>query len=650
MALPPADDVCDASIVTIDLSPAPQLKAAQRFDGIQLHFSSQPRTKSQGLRSEPAEQHMGMPAIKPLEPLDENEVKAAHSQLRLKVRNHVVPWLFAIVFLVAMCGRNMGVAALSMTPKLGFTDAQYGFGSSIFYAGFIATQLPSVWLARRLGVPLLLSATLMVWSVATGLFALLPYAPRADSDALFTSFNYFCLLRIVLGAAEGALIPAMYFYLTTWYGALPDNLAGMYGSVTIASQVAGVIGGLFAAKLLLLDGMGGLDGWQWIFLFEAVPLCLAACATPFLLARDPEHARWLDLDERKMLEQQRVSTGPDGFRRTAIHSGDSAAAAFDDNHHAQQRRAEQRQRELEKDETLSAYDAARMTALVLTDSSVAFLALCVFLLQITLWSLLYWQPLLIQSRMPSGSSDYEIALFSALPHLCGVLGTLLLGWLANHACCDQAGQRTGANAVSKTERRWHSSTAMVAGGAALTLATITLGTDSLVVPLVLLCTANGCLWAVGGLLTTWPSVWLSQQAAVVALAVLNMASALGGLVGPALVGFLTQVIANENADGSGGAVSAPAAAPGAAADWSSGEGGSGLWELMPPSAPPATVETPAPMPLLSLHAAVGLLGGCAIAAGLLAACFTPKTQVPPPPEASTQGPQTSPAVDVVVKP
>lgn len=614
MTLPPVEDsVCDASMISVDLSSSPcdEAKPSAAATGwtlpkmpmkqsLQVTFERKPS-------AEPKEQHMSVPSIHPIEPLDEREVKEAHKYLRRKVRNHVVPWLFVIVLLIAMCGRNQGVAALSMAPRLGFSDAEYGFGSSIFYAGFIATQLPSIWLAKRIGVPSVLAVVLLVWSATTAVFALLPCVPQGSV------YYCFCLLRIILGAAEGALIPAMYFYLTTWYGSLPDNLASMHGQVTIASQVAGVLGGVVAAKLLLLDGVAGLDGWQWLYLLEAVPLLLAALVTPFMLARDPEHARWLDLQERKMLAEQRISTGPDGFRRKAISSNDSSAAAFDDERMAQQRAQAQAESVAADSDSMTAYDAAKMTALVLTDPYVAYLAVCVLLLQVTLWSLLYWQPLLIGSRMPAGSSDFHIALISALPLFCGVVGTLLLGTLANNACCDRR-RRMAADAVSRTERRWHSSVPMILGGAALSLSTTTLGTGSLITPLVLLCVANGCLWAVGGLLSTWPTTWLNKQAAVVALAILNMASAVGGLVGPALVGILTQAIDGDDGNGSRQLAE-------------SGSGAVGMWEG-DAQQPPSSSNNP-----VSLHAAVGVLGGCAIAAGLLALFFQPTAAVPAPPDA-----------------
>jgi len=609
-----------AQLTEIALSPVQQIK-------VHVTFANQKKGSSPSVGSE---QGMDVPGMLPITPLDEAEVRQAHSQLRRKVHNHVVPWLFVLVLLIAMCGRNQGIAALSMQPRLGFTDAEYGFGSSIFYAGVIVAQLPAVWIARRIGVPALLSITLALWGIGAGLFALLPYVSEP--------FLCFCALRVLLGAAEGALIPGMYYYLTIWYGSLPDNLASMHGQVTIASQVASVIGGVLAAKLLLLDGTWGLEGWQWLFLIEAAPVLLAALVTPCVLARGPEDANWLDMNQRQMLAELKVSTGPNGYRRTVIAAADSSAVAYNDEWQSKAARSRQQQ-ERADEQTSGSMTATRMTALALTDWRVAYLSVCVLLLQVTLWSLVYWQPTLIK-MYSDNTSDYHVALVNALPHLCGVLGTLVLGYHASHSSCGRQAQRSAeADVISSTERRWHSSAAMIVGGLALVLATSTLGVNSsIAMPLVMLCLANGCLWAVGGLLATWPNVWLDKQAAVVALAVQGMASATGGLVGPWVIGLLTQALDKHNDDLSGRG--AEHANP---EEWASGVGfgsgeGMGMWEA---DGSHGTSEDT----MTSLHAAVRLLGGCAIAAGLMAACFQPRRPVGEPANAVQQ--QWHPEVDVI---
>jgi hypothetical protein len=36
--------------------------------------------------------------------------------------------------------------------------------------------------------------------------------------------------------------------------------------------LAGSFGGLLAAAIALMDGVGGMDGWAWIFILEVRPI------------------------------------------------------------------------------------------------------------------------------------------------------------------------------------------------------------------------------------------------------------------------------------------------------------------------------------------------------------------------------------------
>jgi MFS family permease len=48
--------------------------------------------------------------------------------------------------------------------------------------------------------------------------------------------------------------------------------------ITWISVCVQVVAAPVAAGLLLLDGVGGLRGWQWLFLLEGLPALLLGCA------------------------------------------------------------------------------------------------------------------------------------------------------------------------------------------------------------------------------------------------------------------------------------------------------------------------------------------------------------------------------------
>ncbi|KAF9135342.1 hypothetical protein BGW39_003449 [Mortierella sp. 14UC] len=61
---------------------------------------------------------------------------------------------------------------------------------------------------------------------------------------------------------------------------------------------AGAFGGLLAAGISQLAGKWGLQGWQWIFILEAIPILLLAVLTWFIMTPSPQAAMFLTGEER----------------------------------------------------------------------------------------------------------------------------------------------------------------------------------------------------------------------------------------------------------------------------------------------------------------------------------------------------------------
>jgi MFS family permease len=98
--------------------------------------------------------------------------------------------------------------------------------------------------------------------------------------------NYPALLacRFLLGLAEAGLFPGMMtlpvplhyqgtdivqgvnYYLSCWYKR--SELGFRAALFFSAAALAGSFGGLLAAAIALMDGIGGLNGWAWIFIIE----------------------------------------------------------------------------------------------------------------------------------------------------------------------------------------------------------------------------------------------------------------------------------------------------------------------------------------------------------------------------------------------
>jgi len=65
-----------------------------------------------------------------------------------------------------------------------------------------------------------------------------------------------------------------------------------------AASIAGAFSGLLAYGIAHMDGVGGLEGWRWIFILEGILTVLVAISAYFLLFDFPETASFLTEEER----------------------------------------------------------------------------------------------------------------------------------------------------------------------------------------------------------------------------------------------------------------------------------------------------------------------------------------------------------------
>lgn len=65
-----------------------------------------------------------------------------------------------------------------------------------------------------------------------------------------------------------------------------------------AASIAGAFSGLLAFAIGKMDGVGGLEGWRWIFILEGIATVLVAISAFFLLHDFPETAKFLTEEER----------------------------------------------------------------------------------------------------------------------------------------------------------------------------------------------------------------------------------------------------------------------------------------------------------------------------------------------------------------
>jgi MFS family permease len=284
----------------------------------------------------------------------------------------------------------------------------------------------------------------------------------------------FYIMRFLLGVAEAGFLPGIIYYLSQWFPSAVRARAVSWFMIAIPLSI--VIGGPLSGLLLEMDGILGLQGWQWMFLIEGLPAVFLGFVVLVYLTDTPAQARWLTSEEREWLSA-----------------------------HMQAEHA-------------SAHDKYRVSLRqALLHPTVWKLALIMFAFQTASYGLTLWVPQIVKSW--SGLSDLKVGMISAIPYVGAALGMVLIGISSDrhrerflHIAIPSAIGAVGFVACAYV-------ISPVAGIIALTVAAV--GDYS----------TRGPFWAL-------PGRFLAGSAAAAGIALINTRGALGGFVGPYLVGFL----------------------------------------------------------------------------------------------------------------
>jgi MFS family permease len=293
----------------------------------------------------------------------------------------LVPMLFVLMFFNYVDRVNVGFAALRMNQDLGFSAAVYGFGATIFFAGYVLLQIPSNMMVHRLGARVWLFAMLLVWGAVS------------TATAFVWNATSFYALRFALGLAEAGFLPAAALYVTYWF---PEAYrARAIAGYIIATSCSTIIGGPVAGAIITyLDRFLGLHGWQWMFLLEGMPTILLGFFILHWLTDRPDQASWLDKPSRDWLIAK-----------------------------------------LAAEKATMAQTNVRLSAVV-KDPRVWSLGLLFGSGLVGLYGLILWLPQIIKEL--GGLSDLEVGFLSAVPPALGVMGAIFVSWRS-----DRVGDRKG---------------------------------------------------------------------------------------------------------------------------------------------------------------------------------------------------------------
>ncbi|UPK94417.1 hypothetical protein LCI18_005352 [Fusarium solani-melongenae] len=214
------------------------------------------------------------------------DLKSTKRLLR-KMDTHLLPFL-ALLYLLSFLDRaNIGNAKLAgLEESLGMTGKwDYNIAVSIFFPFYVAAEIPSNLAMKRFRPSIWIPFIMIVWSAMTMVMGAVH------------NFGGLLATRCALGLAEGGLFPGITYYITMWY---KRHECGLRMAIFFsAATAAGAFGGLLARGIMEMDGVGGLDGWAWIFIIEGLVTFIFAVMAFFVMYDYPDTAKFLDDTERK---------------------------------------------------------------------------------------------------------------------------------------------------------------------------------------------------------------------------------------------------------------------------------------------------------------------------------------------------------------
>ncbi|KAL2287345.1 hypothetical protein FJTKL_05826 [Diaporthe vaccinii] len=216
------------------------------------------------------------------------------SRLNRKIDIRMLP-LLALLYLVSSLDRaNIGNAKIEgLTTDLNLSGVEYNTALSVFFISYILFNIPSNVILKQIKRP---SWFLGASAITFGFIMAM--------HGVVQGFTGLALCRFLLGVFEAGFFPAATYLASAYY--LPRELSVRIGAFYCTGAISGAFAGLLAAAITQMDGVGGYEGWRWIFIIEGLMTIVIGIITVFFLIDLPSTStRWLCPDELRFLEVQR---------------------------------------------------------------------------------------------------------------------------------------------------------------------------------------------------------------------------------------------------------------------------------------------------------------------------------------------------------
>ncbi|KAF2084638.1 MFS general substrate transporter [Saccharata proteae CBS 121410] len=195
-----------------------------------------------------------------------------------------VPVLFCL-FLVSFIDRgNIGNAKIQGLDKsLHLHGNQYNMAVMAFTLAYVITGIPMNIVFKKTG-PKSLSVMMFLWGLTV------------IGQGLIESYAGLIACRVLEGICESGFIPGCSYLIGAYYK--KDEFLKRYAVFFSAAILAGAINGLLATAISNMAGVGGYEGWRWIFIIEGLCTLVVSVVSWFIMMPFPEDSTIFSAEDK----------------------------------------------------------------------------------------------------------------------------------------------------------------------------------------------------------------------------------------------------------------------------------------------------------------------------------------------------------------
>ncbi|CAH0058004.1 unnamed protein product [Clonostachys solani] len=172
--------------------------------------------------------------------------------VRRKIDWRLIPMLTLLYLLAFLDRGNIGNAKVAgMNNDLGLTPTQYNLALTVFFIPYALFEVPSNVVLKLMRPCRWIAFLVISWGAVM------------TCQGLVRNFGGLVTTRVLLGVFEAGFLPASTYLLGEWYCRF--ELQWRLSMFFSAASMAGAFSGL-----LSFAGVGGLEGWRWIFILEGI--------------------------------------------------------------------------------------------------------------------------------------------------------------------------------------------------------------------------------------------------------------------------------------------------------------------------------------------------------------------------------------------